>query len=343
MKKNIWKILLACVLCLCMTVTLIPIAKADFGDFSGDTDYDWGGGDYDWGGDDDYDWDWGSDDDDDYDWDWGNDDDDDYYSYSGSTGSSDVDLSGWNLWDYVSSSLCCLIVAAIIFVPFIISALKKSKNNNPGNYTNFDPSSAQSGYGQPNVAQNLQPISNYPNLDPGFSEEKLRSKASNLYVQMQQCWQNKDIEPLRPYFSDALYSQYELQLDTLRQKGYTNYIDRPAVMGVTIKGYYQTNGNDNIVLNVRARIIDYTVDAGGNIVSGSNSREKFLVYEWVLTRPTGQITAEEGTMQTINCPNCGAPLNINQSARCEYCDSVITLKTHDFVINSIRGISQRTN
>ena len=43
------------------------------------------------------------------------------------------------------------------------------------------------------------------------------------------------------------------------------------------------------------------------------------------------------------CPNCGAPVNINQTAKCEYCDSVITVENHDFVLSSIRGLAQRTN
>jgi len=47
-------------------------------------------------------------------------------------------------------------------------------------------------------------------------------------------------------------------------------------------------------------------------------------------------------MQTVNCPNCGAPVEINASAKCPYCGSVITLEEHDFALNAIRAISQQT-
>ena len=43
-----------------------------------------------------------------------------------------------------------------------------------------------------------------------------------------------------------------------------------------------------------------------------------------------------------NCPNCGAPLSINHSSKCPYCDTVVTLEEHDWAICAIRGISQQT-
>ena len=43
-----------------------------------------------------------------------------------------------------------------------------------------------------------------------------------------------------------------------------------------------------------------------------------------------------------NCPHCGAPLEINASAKCPYCGSVITLEEHGFALNAIRAISQET-
>ena len=32
------------------------------------------------------------------------------------------------------------------------------------------------------------------------------------------------------------------------------------------------------------------------------------------------------------CPNCGAPTKITSSGKCEYCGSVITIGSHDWVL-----------
>ena len=42
------------------------------------------------------------------------------------------------------------------------------------------------------------------------------------------------------------------------------------------------------------------------------------------------------------CPNCGAPVELNASAKCLYCGSIITAESQTFVLNGIRGISQKT-
>lgn len=98
-----------------------------------------------------------------------------------------------------------------------------------------------------------------------------------------------------------------------------------------------------LVARLNTRIVDYTLDdKTGNLVSGSKNKEKFMVYEWDLVRTTGTKTEKDKPMQTVNCPNCGAPVEINASAKCPYCGSVITLEEHGFALNAIRAISQET-
>jgi rubrerythrin len=70
-----------------------------------------------------------------------------------------------------------------------------------------------------------------------------------------------------------------------------------------------------------------------------------MTYEWTLSRSKGMKTPERaagGGTATIQCPNCGAPLEINQSAQCPYCGSVINAEAYDWVISAVRGLSQRT-
>ena len=86
-----------------------------------------------------------------------------------------------------------------------------------------------------------------------------------------------------------------------------------------------------------------TDDYTSEIVQGSQTAEKFMEYEWIITRKSGVVTTSEtGGTRTVNCPHCGAPVDINKSAKCEYCDSILTVDSVDWVINTIKGISQHT-
>ena len=283
---------------------------ADFGDFSGGSDYDYSY-DYDDYNNRSYDYD------DDYD------NDRDYDSSSGSEG-----------WDTIT----VIIIGVIIIFALAGHATKKDKGSET--YTNAD----ERAESRANRAK-LTPIGEYVKLDPNFNAATLCERASNLYVQMQNGWTAKDIEPLRPYFTDVLFTQEERSLKALIRKGETNHVERIAVLDVTPRGFHQTAGEDHIMLRLRTRITDYTVnDKTQELIRGSRDEEKFMTYEWDLMRPSGIFTSKDGitAIKHITCPNCGAPLDINASARCQYCHSVIQQQAQDWVISAIKGIKQET-
>ena len=189
----------------------------------------------------------------------------------------------------------------------------------------------------------LRTMAEFKIIDAGFDEAAFREQISNLYVQLQQFWHEKDIEPIRPYLTDALFNQSMRQMEDLCQKGQTPFIDRIAVLAVTPRGFYQSGGMDHIVVKVSTRIVSYTLDdSTGNVISGDRNREKFMEYEWDLCREMGIITNQTDGLHSVICPKCGAPLNINQSAKCSYCGSIITMKNRNWALNNIKGLSQES-
>ena len=302
--KKLLAVLLSLLL-VCGAVSLL--AHADFGDYGGDSDF--GGGGFDSGG---------------YDYDSGDSDSGGGYYYYGGTG-GDSDSGG-------SSILGGIILFAIIILVIYMSRRKKGGSNAPvmPGAQATDPST-------------LRSMNEYLSVDPQFSEAAFREKLGNMYVQFQNAWQDKDLTPLRPYLTDAFYNKCDRQLDAYRQNRQTNRIDRPSVLGVELVGWKQEADTDVVVARLRTRIVDYVVDdATGNVVRGSNTAEKFMEYEWDLVRTSGRITTE-GTGTTVqSCPHCGAPIDVNHTAVCEYCGSVLTTDTFDWAVREIKGLSQRT-
>lgn len=302
--KRILQTALLTLLIVGLLVHAPQISRADLGGFSGDSDFggDWGGSD--WG-----DSDWGSSD-------WG----------SGYDSGYDYDSDD-------SGGYIPIIVAVVV----VVLAILKNRKRGGGGGGSVNPGGMRTPESQ------LRPISELVALDPNFDEAAFVEKMSNLYVQMQNCCTAKNMEPLRPYFTDALYAQFDRQLEAMRQARRTNYVERIAVLGIALRGFMQRNGEDHIIAEVRTRIVDYTLDdATGSLVSGDMNREKFMVYEWDISRASGMQTQDADDMSRVNCPGCGAPLSINTTAECPYCGSIVTLDKHDWAINAIRGISQRT-
>lgn len=296
-------------------IILPAFAGADFGGFSGDSDY--GGG-----------WDSGSD--------WSSSSWDSDYS-SGSYYDDDSDVSG------IDIGISLAVMAAIVVLGLIFDVSEKRKKKKQ--YGAGRPQSAQ---GRPQGAQRtpdsrLQPLGDLTITDPNFDANAMQEKISNLYVQMQNCWTDKNIESLRPYFTDALFTQMERQLNGLENQGLTNYVDRIAVLGVNLRGFYKQGDKEHLIVELRTRIVDYTVqDSNNKLISGDRNREKFMTYEWDMCRTAGSVTSKEGVMHSVSCPGCGAPLSINTTAKCPYCGRVVTLDEHDWALCAIKGISQTT-
>mgnify|MGYP000915064434 FL=1 len=297
---------LFCLFIACVVIALGSLsARADFGDFSGDDDY---GGGY-----------------------------DSYNSYDNDSYDSGRSYSNGNSYYYDDDDddfdMSTMLGMFVIFVIIVIYVLIKSgkKSNRRVIVNNATP------------LTDLKPMSDYLRLDPNFDEVQFREKLANWYVQLQNAWQKKDISSLRPYLTDDFYAQMEMQLQSHIEAHRTNIIDRIAVLSVQLKGYKQENGEDKIIAYLNTRIIDYTIDDNtGHVLYGNKNVEKFMTYEWLLTRTSGQLTGEQEAMQSVVCPHCGATLNINKTAKCDYCGSIITVEEHGFVISSIKGLSQRT-
>ena len=316
MKKRVrlGLILIAVLLC-CMTLGAYSLADA--GNFSGGSD--WGGGGSSWGSSD-----WGSSS---SSWD------------SGSSWSSGSTYdSGSSYSDTGSSdSLGCLggnLFTVIVIVVVVIIVLRYMKSGQTGGGQNVYTAAQE----EPGL-----PLDTLKQKDPNFNEQVLLEKVGNQYIQMQNAWQDKKWEPMRAIMTDALYNQMARQLQALIDAKQTNHVERIAVLETRIVRYVVEGDNDVLVVRVSTRITDYTTDdRTGAVISGSTTRELFMVYDWKLTRQKDKKTLTQPSVTQISCPNCGAPLDINHTGKCPYCGTVVTLSDHDWALSVIKGISQRT-
>lgn len=179
--------------------------------------------------------------------------------------------------------------------------------------------------------------------DPGFTRQAFAKRVGEMYVQMQQAWQAKQWAPMRALMTDALFSQFNRQMQEYINRHRTNYVEGIRVLSVEITDYRQDAVNDVLTVLLETRIIDYvTDDDTGALISGSRDKELFMTYEWTLVRSKLAKTRRADEAEWTQCPNCGAPVSLSQSGQCEYCGSVLTSGAYDWVVSAIRGISQRS-
>lgn len=177
--------------------------------------------------------------------------------------------------------------------------------------------------------------------DPNFSAAAMQQMLADLYVKMQECWCEKNWEPMREHMSPQLYAQFAAQLNELEQDGLTNHMDKINVEEVTYRDYANDGVNDILTYRLTVDAIDYTLDEDGEVTVGSKWKRVYMIYEWEMIRSITAVTPGNGiTAKTMECPSCGAPVDLNVSAVCSYCGSVVEAKEYGWVINRIEGIEQ---
>ncbi len=303
MKKKILLLVLALVLAFSMST----VAFADFGDFAGGSD--WGGSDF--GG-----WDSGYDS-----WDSGY--SDNYYYYGGGDYSSDGDIGGME------------IIITVIVIAIILGSIAGSRN--------IKKSSVNRRVNVPRQQTEtlVNDVAGLKRRDPAFSESKFLGEVSNLYVRFQDAWSARDLTDVRPHLTEELYAKSDRQVKGYIQRGQTNHVERVSVLSANIVGCTCDSKNDIVTVEILSRICDYvTDDRTGNVIRGDMNRELFMTYRWTFIRTLGKLTAEDEIVDDKKCPNCGAPLDLNRSAVCEYCGSVVTSGEYGWVVSDIKGISQ---
>ena len=219
---------LSLVLALVLLVACASYALADAGSFSGDSDY---GGSWDSGSD------WSS-----SDWDsdsnWSSSSDSYYYD-------DDGDSEGGGGW---------LGIAIALVIIYLIIKGRGGKGGKGGG----KPVAPGASYSTPK-GENIG-LDGLKAKDPDFSEQAFLEDVSNRYTKLQNAWMDQDWEPMRMLLTDALYSQMERQLNVLKGKGYVNKVERICVLGAKILGCWEDEVNQTVTVELRTRIVDYTVD-----------------------------------------------------------------------------------
>ena len=148
--------------------------------------------------------------------------------------------------------------------------------------------------------------------------------------------QIKGFSPSQVLLADSFYTL----ANTFWQIPIINVVDRIAVNYATILEFRQTEDKDIIDVALKATKKDYIIDEKTqNVLQGNKTQDRITVYKMTFERTKGKLT-KKGTeeLDAKNCPNCGAPLKITSSGKCEYCGSIVSTGIHDWVLSNIEPL-----
>lgn len=250
-------------------------------------------------------------------------DDDDYGSYGGSSG-GESNMT----WEET------LITIAVVAAALIIGGIWAYKPSKSSQKQQSAPQSKQ--VTVPNRTVDIRNA--VQQSDPSFSSEQMITFAQNTFIAVQNAWCAKDLEPVRGMMHNNLYNTTLRQVQAKIDQHVTYHYENYTFKNVYLTSYVRDIDYEYITVYLNTEYIDYqTDDNTGNIIRGDTSTMWKMRYLMKFMR-----SVNRQTDQTKFCPNCGAPLDIASSGKCEYCGSTVTTSGFDWLLSDFTTVRADT-
>jgi hypothetical protein len=166
-------------------------------------------------------------------------------------------------------------------------------------------------------------------------EAELKSKFSNIFIMLLLAIQNNDIDNVKHYLTDELYEKYSKRCEELKKKNQMQLYDEANVKKIEIfDSGTDDDGNEVYVIFLTSRYMDYIIDLNtGKKISGVDDHRVEKDHDLIFKRKIG---VHKGNV--VKCPGCGANLDVNATGRCEYCGTIHSAESYDFILTSITGL-----
>ncbi|MBO0745291.1 MAG: TIM44-like domain-containing protein [Candidatus Dormibacteraeota bacterium] len=170
--------------------------------------------------------------------------------------------------------------------------------------------------------------------DPAFDYQDFERRAAQAFMSLQQAWQARDLDSARPFMSPGLYFSWSAQVKQLVELHKINRLDGLRIDAMQPVRVIHGKAFDDLTVRITATCADYEVDErSGRIIFGSRTPSTFSEY-WTFQRSVDAKTTGKHAVDKV-CPNCGAPLQINEIGECQFCHAAVTSGRFDWVLSRI--------
>jgi hypothetical protein len=169
--------------------------------------------------------------------------------------------------------------------------------------------------------------------NPSFSWGEFQARARLIFDELQTAWSTLNWERARPHETDNLFQMHQYWIDAYKRQHLRNALDQPRITALQPVKIKEDAFYISITLRVGAQGYDYTVNDRGEIVCGSKTNLRYWSEYWTFIR--SRKAKAMPASANLNCPNCGAPLKVNNAGVCEFCGGKITSGEFDWVLSRI--------
>lgn len=178
-------------------------------------------------------------------------------------------------------------------------------------------------------------ISRIQNNDPGFDVSKFKEHVKKSYLIVTNAWTSLDMTRAHQYVTSEYADTLTLQLQEFINNKTRNVNEGVEFRNIFITDYNVTDEFENVEILMNLSDVDYIVDRDNNLVEGTKERQ-YVILKLEFVRQTGSTTKPFKT--DSHCKQCHAPLKLDISGKCEYCDTLHEVDQSNWLLNNITAL-----
>jgi uncharacterized tellurite resistance protein B-like protein len=231
----------------------------------------------------------------------------------------------------------------LLVVLLIVAYWVYRKKTSPGERKRLDNIAAQRNT-HVNKATTQMWVSSLQKEDSAFQLHRLFEYSRHIFNQIQEAWFQRNLQPVRPFLSDAVFQRLRVQLKLMQQQGVRDAIADWQVLSLQLVGLEKTPLFDVVHLRVDAQIRDtelpWESDDAHALNKARNAPLESFSEVWSLLRKPGVKTRLGWDLVQGLCPNCGAPFSGGASNQCEHCNAIVNSGNYEWVLAEITQASE---
>jgi hypothetical protein len=154
--------------------------------------------------------------------------------------------------------------------------------------------------------------------DPAFDLELFKRQAVQTFLAVKQAIEARDLSDVVDQLSDHVYDDLRLDVQGLFARDAVQHFDGLAPTQVVVAAAERGSQGDAITLRIQAVAMEFLGPAGsGGFAPGTPGA--FTEF-WTFIRP---LDATAPVTRPNECPNCGAPIDIDTGRICRYCKTLL--------------------
>ncbi|MBR3720459.1 MAG: TIM44-like domain-containing protein [Clostridia bacterium] len=222
-----------------------------------------------------------------------------YHSSGSSSGSSESSWAGVIIW-------------LIIIIVIIVFTSKKGTTTTPSLVK---------------LQSNAAAIAKLKELIPDFDDKKFLQDGYQMFLDVEDAWMNFELDKVHNIITDEMFNMYESQLSSMEIKGEQNIMNGFVLRDSAISNCVDQNDNVEVTAKYIIEFYDYIIEKeSGKVLRGSKTNKLRMYYDFTFIM--------KNTDEKIDhCPNCGAPVEVNASGMCPYCNSKIVGENTSWVMS----------